>query len=53
MVYYAPNTYKELKLAALREVRWQTYLLVETGRKHDGQEYSGGTNPFYSLSEFS
>jgi hypothetical protein len=35
--YYAPNTYKELKLAALRKAGKP--LVRETGRKHDGQEY--------------
>jgi hypothetical protein len=50
MVYYAPNTYKELKLAALRQVN---HLVgVKPEESMTVKNIVAGQNPFYSLSEF-
>jgi hypothetical protein len=48
--YYAPNTYKELKLAALRKAGTANRLGVKPEENMTVKNI--GQNPFYSLSEF-
>jgi hypothetical protein len=50
--YYAPNTYKELKLAALRKAGKPIPAGVKPEESMTVKNILAGQNPFYSLSEF-